>query len=85
MLPAARAIRTRGPYAVVRHPIYLALVAVDAALLLGHPSLRNAALVSAGVGAHLLRVRLEEGVLATDPAYARYAATTRYRLLPGLW
>jgi protein-S-isoprenylcysteine O-methyltransferase Ste14 len=85
MLPALRRLRRKGPYRLVRHPIYLSLVVADLCLAASHPSLRNAGLAVLGCAAHVARVGLEDGVLARDPAYADYRARTRWRLVPYVW
>ena len=38
ILPALREVRTRGPYAIVRHPIYLSLIVFDVATVGVYPS-----------------------------------------------
>jgi protein-S-isoprenylcysteine O-methyltransferase Ste14 len=81
-----RGLETRGPYARVRHPGYLALAMMDAALplLLGVPWL--AALALAPFLIIVRRIRLEEQLLAGvyGDAYREYAAKTS-RLLPGVY
>jgi len=64
-----------GPYAAVRHPLYLALLLLAAGTVLVHTSLATACLlvgISAGTA---LKIRIEERALrAALPDYARYAA-----------
>jgi len=76
----------RGPYGIVRHPMYAAFttLAVGVALLLGSWW----ALVPAALNLPILGVRLrdEESVMLADlPGYAAYKAKVRSRLLPGIW
>ena len=85
VLPAVRGLRTKGPYRVVRHPIYLALVTTDAGLVLAHPSPRNAALAAVAIAAHVARVFEEEAVWRRRAEYRAYARSTRYRLVPGVF
>jgi protein-S-isoprenylcysteine O-methyltransferase Ste14 len=85
ILPAVRELRTRGPYRVVRHPIYLALVLTDLGLFLARPSLRNASLAVVGIASHVTRVLQEEQMWVRRSAYRRYRRTTRYRLIPYLF
>lgn len=77
---------TTGPYAVVRHPMYLAVLIMLAATPLALGSW--VAMVPA-LGTPFLfvwRVRDEEALLLTDlPGYREYAQRIRYRLIPGLW
>jgi protein-S-isoprenylcysteine O-methyltransferase Ste14 len=75
-----------GPYAVVRHPMYAAVVVLllGTALLLGSWwGLVAGAVVVVGIAR---RAVLEERVLADElPGYAEYIARVRYRFLPLLW
>jgi protein-S-isoprenylcysteine O-methyltransferase Ste14 len=75
-----------GPYAVVRHPGYVAgiLVCVGAALCLG--SLW--ALLPAGVATVflILRTRWEDQTLQAElPGYKEYTQRVHYKLIPGVW
>lgn len=75
-----------GPYRVVRHPGYIGavLMSMGTPLLLGSPW----ALLPGIAAAVLMVVRtaLEDRFLRTDlPGYVEYAASVRYRLLPGVW
>lgn len=77
---------SRGVYGVVRHPMYAGLVAalLGVPLWLGSPIGMVAAVVP--IGLLVLRILLEERVLARAlPDYAAYTARVRSRLLPGLW
>jgi protein-S-isoprenylcysteine O-methyltransferase Ste14 len=75
-----------GPYAIVRHPGYVAgiLICAGAALCLG--SLW--ALIPAGLASALLvlRTRWEDQTLQAElPGYKEYAQRVRSRLVPGVW
>ena len=77
---------TGGPYAHVRHPMYVGIIVLFPcmALFLGS----SWALVPASLIAILMVVRtaLEDRTLQAElPGYAEYARKTRYRLLPGVW
>ena len=84
ILPEARGLVTRGPYRLVRHPVYLGELGACAGLLLGAPTTWNV-VCATGFGLfQAIRMRLEEQALAAQfPEYATYAASTP-RLLPGL-
>jgi protein-S-isoprenylcysteine O-methyltransferase Ste14 len=82
VLPEARGLVTRGPYAVVRHPVYLGGLAACGGLVLAAPTGWNFAVAAVFGAAQVLRMRLEEDELEDQfPEYARYAAATP-RLIP---
>ena len=84
-LPQARQLVTHGPYALVRHPIYLAGLLIMAGEIIPRWSLESAILSAVFVGAQLIRLRMEEGLLAnTFEAYAAYRANTP-ALIPGIY
>ena len=73
---AAQTVVERGPYAVVRHPIYASLLLLAGGSILAHPSVGTACLTvgfALGIG---LKIVIEERALrrALGPAYASYAA-----------
>ena len=75
-----------GPYAIVRHPIYVAgfLIVVGLPLALG--SLW--ALIPVAVATPILIVRtiFEDRLLQAElSGYQEYASRVRYKLLPGVW
>jgi len=75
-----------GPYAIVRHPMYMGVPAfsVGTALALGSCW----ALVPAALLLPLLvaRTAMEDRTLREELAgYKQYASRVRYRLLPGVW
>lgn len=83
--PALRGLATRGPYRVVRHPLYLAYVFADVGYNLQEWNLGTLMLVAAGWASMLYRIHAEERVLSHNPDWADYARRVRYRLLPGIW
>ena len=85
LLPANRGVRTRGPYRVLRHPIYAGYTLTHIGFLLGFPSLPNALLYGALLAVEVARLLREEAILKRDPDYRAYAARVRYRLLPGVF
>lgn len=82
VLPAARGLVTRGPYRVVRHPVYLGEIGACVGLAIAAPTLRNWFLLLAFVAGQTVRMRLEERELRDSfPEYERYAQRVP-RLLP---
>jgi protein-S-isoprenylcysteine O-methyltransferase Ste14 len=85
LLPEARGLVTRGPYRLVRHPVYLGEFGAVAGLVLASPSTRNVLLAIGFAAAQAVRMRLEEQELThVFPEYAAYARSTP-RLVPRLW
>jgi protein-S-isoprenylcysteine O-methyltransferase Ste14 len=75
-----------GPYAIVRHPIYLGgfVLALGIALALG--SLRALIPVAIATLVIVVRTVLEDRLLQNElEGYKEYASRVRYRLLPGVW
>ena len=83
--PALRGLATRGPYRVVRHPLYLAYVLADIGYNLQEWNFATFTLVAAGWASMIYRIGAEERVLSYDAAWSDYARRVRYRLLPGIW
>jgi len=82
VLPEARGLVTHGPYALVRHPLYLGEFAAVGGLLIASPSPRNLAAGAVFVIAQFTRMSFEERALAREfPEYADYAGRTP-RLVP---
>ena len=76
---------TTGPYALVRHPIYAAILLFIWPGIIVRPSLLGVALGTLASTAVGVRIIAEEKlVVARYPEYAAYAAKTR-RLIPGLY
>jgi len=75
-----------GPYAVVRHPMYLGglLIYLFTPLALGsYWAILPAVFI---IPILVARIRNEESLLARDlEGYREYLRSTRYRLIPGIW
>jgi protein-S-isoprenylcysteine O-methyltransferase Ste14 len=85
IVAACRGVRREGPYRLVRHPMYTGYVVTQLGFLLLNPSLLNLTVYGAAWAMLLLRIEEEEKMLSLDPVYRDYAASVRYRLLPGLY
>ncbi len=83
---AGQQVITSGPYALVRHPMYLGALPI---LLLTPLALGSwwGLLVSAPLLVGLvLRILSEEALLVRElPGYEEYRRTVRWRLVPGVW
>jgi protein-S-isoprenylcysteine O-methyltransferase Ste14 len=77
---------TTGPYAIVRHPMYVGLILVlaGAPLFLGSGwAFLPVGIVCLGL---VIRAALEDRMLLEElPGYTAYARKTAYRLVPGVW
>jgi protein-S-isoprenylcysteine O-methyltransferase Ste14 len=80
------AVISAGPYRIVRHPFYIALIVTQLVypLALGSPSASVPSLVMAAL--FVWRTAREDATLRRELAgYEAFAQSTRYRLLPGVW
>jgi protein-S-isoprenylcysteine O-methyltransferase Ste14 len=82
---ADRGLVRRGPYAVVRHPIYASYLFLQLGYVLQSISLRNALVMVFASGCNVGRAVVEDRVLATNDGYARYRNQVRWRFIPGVW
>ncbi len=83
---AGQQVISTGPYAVVRHPMYVGVLVMYMASPIALGSWW--ALLPAAVILPILILRIinEEQVLERDlPGYREYKLKTRYRLVPGIW
>ena len=83
--PALRGLATKGPYRLIRHPMYLAYMISDFGYNLQEWNRGTALMVLVGWVALVYRIYAEERILASDPGWAAYAARVKSRLVPGLW
>jgi len=85
LLPADRGVVTSGPYALVRHPIYLGYLVSHVGFLLANLSVRNAMVLTSLYSLQVLRVVLEERMLSRASLdYRSYMRVVRWRFIPGL-
>jgi len=80
--PADRGLVKRGPYKLVRHPMYLGELVYRCILVGAHLTLANVALLAALVVVQVARIKREERIIG---GYENYQQETRWRLLPGIW
>jgi protein-S-isoprenylcysteine O-methyltransferase Ste14 len=85
IMAEARKLVTTGPYAFVRHPLYVAEELAVLGLFIQYASAWTAVLLAAHVALQIRRMHYEEGVLRdVFPEYDGYAQSTR-RLIPGIY
>jgi len=83
--PANRGVVVRGPYTVVRHPIYAGYLLTHAAIMVAYPSIANAVIIAVGDTALVLRALAEERVLSEDVEYQQYCRRVGWHLVPGVF
>jgi hypothetical protein len=83
--PANRGIVARGPYLIVRHPIYAGYLLTHLAFFVAHPSPWNATVILIADGALVMRALIEERVLSADEQYRLYCRRVSWHLVPGLF
>lgn len=83
--PQARRLTTDGPYRVVRHPLYLAELAVLFGVVWDIRQPWPLVIFVCAVAIQTLRMHFEEKILSeTFPSYREYAKRTA-RLVPGIY
>jgi protein-S-isoprenylcysteine O-methyltransferase Ste14 len=83
--PANRGIVMRGPYVLVRHPIYTGYLLTHLAFLAAHPRPWNAAVIVVADAALVMRALIEERVLSADADYRSYCRRVGWHLVPGVF
>jgi protein-S-isoprenylcysteine O-methyltransferase Ste14 len=85
LAPDQKVIST-GPYALIRHPMYLGGLILFLGVPLALGSWRGLFLVALMIPAVIWRLLDEEKFLAKNlPGYTQYQDKVRYRLLPRIW
>jgi protein-S-isoprenylcysteine O-methyltransferase Ste14 len=85
LLPANRGVVVRGPYRVVRHPIYFGYIIRDLGFLLPNFGIQNVIVLTVHLGVQICRIVREERVLSKDSSYREYMSRVRYRLIAGVF
>jgi protein-S-isoprenylcysteine O-methyltransferase Ste14 len=83
--PANRGVVVRGPYGLVRHPIYTGYLITHLGFLLASPSPTNLAVLVIADVALVVRALMEERVLSTDATYQGYCQRVGWHLVPGVF
>lgn len=83
---AGQQVISTGPYAVVRHPMYVGTLAMYLLSPIALGSWWAALCALPLIWVLVERIRNEEEVLVRDlPGYAEYRQRVRHRLVPGVW
>lgn len=82
---ADRGLVRRGPYTIVRHPIYASYVLLQAGYLMQSISVWNALVMVFATSCNVGRVLAEDRLLAASDQHQAYRTQVRWRLLPGVW
>jgi protein-S-isoprenylcysteine O-methyltransferase Ste14 len=82
---ADRGLKTRGPYAVVRHPVYASYLLIQSGYVLQSLSPWNILIFVFASACNIGRALAEENLLARSHAYRAYQKQVRWRLIPYLW
>lgn len=88
VLPIAggvRALVTRGPYALVRHPAYAGELLMIAGCAVAASTALAVVVGVLATAAFVVRVQAEERRLGETEAYRAYARAVRWRWVPGVW
>jgi protein-S-isoprenylcysteine O-methyltransferase Ste14 len=85
VVPANRGVVVRGPYTLVRHPIYTGYLITHTGFLLANPTPWNVAIILAADTALVVRALMEERVLSNDVEYQGYCRRVGWHLVPGVF
>jgi protein-S-isoprenylcysteine O-methyltransferase Ste14 len=85
LVPANRGVVVRGPYTLVRHPIYLGYLFTHVAFLSQYPTVWNVSLLLCADTALIARALMEERVLSADVEYQGYCRRVGWHLVPGVF
>ena len=85
IVPANRGIVAKGPYLLVRHPIYTGYLITHLGFLAAHPTAWNLAVFVIADTALVVRALFEERVLGADEQYRDYCSRVGWHLVPGVF
>jgi protein-S-isoprenylcysteine O-methyltransferase Ste14 len=85
LVAANRGLQDRGPYGLVRHPVYACYLLTTTGYLLENPTLYNAAVYAVVWAFQVIRMGEEEKLLSQDPEYVAYKQRVRRRLVPRIY
>lgn len=82
IVPADRGLVVKGPYRIIRHPIYAGELLSVLVMVFDHFTLWNGLVLVLLVASFILRIRWEEKIIGQYDGYARQV---NFRLIPGVW
>ena len=85
VVPANRGVVIRGPYSLVRHPIYTGYLITHAAFMIAHPTGWNISVILIADTALIVRALMEERILSADLSYQQYCRRVGWHLVPGVF
>jgi protein-S-isoprenylcysteine O-methyltransferase Ste14 len=85
IFPAFRGLVVRGPYSIVRHPIYVGEFMMIFACFLASTTFLSFGLLLAILPSIIIRINSEEYILNNAPNHENYTINVTWRLLPGIW
>ena len=85
IVPANRGVVDKGPYLLVRHPIYAGYLLTHLAFVAAYPRPWNIAVVIISDAALVWRALFEERLLRQDERYQAYCGRVGWHLVPGLF
>lgn len=85
IFPAVRTIVKKGPFQVIRHPIYFFELVMISACCAASGNPMHWVIFMPGVASVAVRIIVEERVLTQSAQYVDYCRSVRFRLIPGIW
>ena len=82
IVAANRGVKVRGPYRLVRHPMYAGYMMTHVGFMLAHPTGWNLAVYVTAFAFQIGRILAEERLLSQDVAYRNFSLVVPYRLIP---
>ena len=85
VVAANRGLKVKGPYSIVRHPIYFSHTVTMSGFVIANFTPLNLAILVVVSVFQIVRIHGEERVLTATGDYASYKDRVPYRLIPGVY
>jgi protein-S-isoprenylcysteine O-methyltransferase Ste14 len=85
IVPANRGVVSRGPYGIVRHPIYTGYLITHIGFVMANPATYNVTVLVIADAALVARALMEERILKRDAEYEGYCQRVGWHLVPGVF